>query len=319
MWDPALLLKSWGLHHDLDNYREKEKMAETKGKIKQKRIADVTDEQIDKGEKKVKKAGEKIKKTAAEVTEDRELLKEAEEREKERKAEEKVEKEEAKKSEKVEKSHSAEASRDKKNVRRRSRHGKNYRKKAEQLEKGKEYPISEAIELALKTNPSKFDATVEAHIRINKKEKNIRGMITLSGGVAKEKKILAVEEKNVDDIISEIKAGKLNFDILIADLKVMPKLAILAKVLGPKGLMPSPKAGTAVEDVKKALEELKSGKVEYRADKDNIVHLAIGKVSFGLERIQQNYQALVSALPYKKIETIYLTTTMGPSVKISRK
>jgi large subunit ribosomal protein L1 len=273
-------------------------------------------------EKKVKKAEKELDETQPEVVEkeERELLKEAEEREEKRKAEEEVEKKIAKEETKAEKSEEkAERNIQKASIRKKPRHGKNYRKIAQMLENGKEYPVAEAIDLALKTNPVKFDATIEAHVRINKKEKNIRGMVTLSGGVVKEKKILTVTEKNVDDIVNEVKSGKIDFDIMIAELKLMPKLAILAKVLGPKGLMPSPKAGTAVEDVEKAAVELKSGKVEYRADKDNIVHMAIGKISFGTEKVYMNYEALVSALPLKKIDSIYLTTTMGPSIKVAKK
>lgn len=253
-----------------------------------------------------------------EVIDEKKILKEAEEREKERKAEEEQEKEEAKE-QKKEEAKERPAKVKQAQVRKKPRHGKNYRKLAEQIEKDKEYPVAEAIDLALKTNPVKFDATVEVHVKVNPKEKNIRGMVTLPGGVVKEKKVLPVTEKNIDDVVADVKAGKINFDVMIADLKLMPKLAPLAKVLGPKGLMPSPKAGTAVEDVAKAVEELKSGKVEYRADKTNIVHMAIGKISFGAEKIYQNYDAVVSVLPSKRIDSIYLTTTMGPSVKVARK
>lgn len=251
-----------------------------------------------------------------EVIDEKKILKEAEEREKERKKEEAEAKAEEKEVEKEEKKEERIKESQK---RRKPLHGKKYREIAKQIEKGKEYTIAEAIELSLKTSPAKFDATVEAHFRINAKEKNIRGMITLTGGLVKEKKIQEVSESNIEEVIAEVKAGKINFDVMIADMKVMPKLAQLAKVLGPKGLMPSPKAGTAVEDVKKAIEELKSGKVEYRADKFNIVHLALGKVSFGDERIKENYDAIIGALPFKKIVSIYLTTTMGPSVKVTRK
>lgn len=279
------------------------------------------------GEKKQKKA-ELVKEVQKEekeilkeeVVDEKQLLKEAEEREKERKAEEEIAKTEAKEAEKEEKAEEHEKKIVRKTqVRKKPRHGKNYRKLSEQIEKDKEYPISEAIDLALKTSPAKFDATVEMHVKISIKEKNIRGMVTMSGGLAKEKKVQEVTEKNVDDVIANIKAGKMDFDILIADLKVMPKLAVLAKTLGPKGLMPSPKAGTAVEDIAKAVEELKSGKVEYRADKNNVVHMPLGKISFGPERIYQNYEALVHVLPIKKVESIYLTTTMGPSVKVAKK
>jgi len=254
-----------------------------------------------------------------EVIDEKKILKEAEEREKERKIEEKIEKEEQKE---AEKSHSAEATQDKeekKQIRRKPRHGKKYREIAKQIEKNKEYSIAEAIELALKTSPAKFDATVEIHVKINPKEKNIRGMVNLTGGVVKEKNVLGVTESNVDEVLANVKAGKIDFDVMIADLKVMPKLAMLAKVLGPKGLMPSPKAGTAVEDVAKATEELKGGKVEYRADSFNIVHMPLGKISFGDERIKQNYDAVIGVLPFKKIESLHLTTTMGPSIRAAKK
>lgn len=253
-----------------------------------------------------------------EVVDEKAVLKEAEKREKERKAEEKVIKEEEKKAEKEEKKigHKEKKEEQKK---KKPEHGKKYRKLAEQIEKDKEYPIAEAIDLALATSPAKFDATIEAHIKINPKEKNIRGMVTLSGGIVKEKKIKEVTEKNIDDVVADIRAGKIDFDILIADLKIMPKLAVLAKILGPKGLMPSPKAGTAVADVEKAVEELKSGKVECRADKFNIVHMPLGKISFGPERVKQNYDAVIGVLPYKRIQSIFLSSTMGPSIKVTRK
>lgn len=255
-----------------------------------------------------------------EIVDEKKILKEAEEREKERKEEEKAAKAEVKEAEKKEAVKTSKAKEEQKiQKRRKPRHGKKYRELAELIEKDKEYPISEAIDLALKTSPAKFDATIEVHAKISKKEKNIRGMVTLSGGVVKEKKILEVTDKNVDEVVAEVKAGKMDFNLMIADIKLMPKLAMLAKVLGPKGLMPSPKAGTAVEDVAKAAEELRSGKVEYRADKDNIVHMAIGKVSFGAEKVHQNYESVVGALPSKKIDSLYLTTTMGPSVKVKVK
>lgn len=250
------------------------------------------------------------------VIDEKKILKEAEEREKERKIEEKIEKEEQKEAEKEEKKEEKKKEEPK---RRKPRHGKKYREIAKQIEKDKEYAALEAIELALKTSPAKFDATVEVHVKINPKEKNIRGMVNLTGGVVKEKNVLGVTESNVDEVLANVKAGKIDFDVMIADLKVMPKLAMLAKVLGPKGLMPSPKAGTAVEDVAKATEELKGGKVEYRADSFNIVHMPLGKISFGDERIKQNYDAIIGVLPFKKIESLYITTTMGPSIKVAKK
>lgn len=262
----------------------------------------------------------KIEESVSDEASEKELLKEAEEREKERKEKEEEEKKAQKEAEKEAKAEEREEKKTVKvQVRRKPKHGKKYRKLAEKIEKDKEYPTNEAIDLALSSSPVKFDAAVEVHVRINNKEKNIRGMIELPGGLPKEKTIQEVTEDNVEEIIADIKAGKINFDLMIADLKVMPKLAPLAKVLGPKGLMPSPKAGTAVADVKKAADELRSGKVEYRADKTNIVHLAIGRVSFGSEKIASNYNALIAALPIKRVESIYLTTTMGPSVKVVKK
>ncbi len=256
---------------------------------------------------------------ATEELSEKEILKLAEEREKERKAEEDAQKAEEKEEEKAKKAEErAEKVHKKTQVRVKPRHGKKYREIAQKIEAGKEYPVLEAIELSLQTSPSKFDATIELHVKLNEKEKNIRGMVTLPGGLVKQKKVLEVDEKNVDEVVAEIKAGKFDFDIMIASIKVMSKLAQLAKVLGPKGLMPSPKAGTVVEDVKKAAEELRGGKVEFRADKLNIVHMPIGKISFGAEKVKQNYDAIVSHLP-KKIDSIYLSTTMGPSIKVAKK
>jgi large subunit ribosomal protein L1 len=267
--------------------------------------------------KKPKKAEKIIER---EEVSEKDLLKEAEEREKERKAEEEAQKEEAKKEALVHKKEQhAEEKKKKAAARVKPRHGKKYREIAKNIEKDKEDPMAEAIELALKSSPAKFDATVEMHVKINPKEKNIRGMVTLPGGVVKEKKVLEVMEENVEDVIADVKAGKAEFDVMIADLKVMPKLAQLAKVLGPKGLMPSPKAGTAVEDVKKAAADLAGGKVEFRADKYNIVHMPLGKISFGAEKVAQNYNSIMAVLPNKKVESIYLSTTMGPSVKVTRK
>lgn len=263
---------------------------------------------------------EKTEEVAETVVDEKELLKEAEEREKERKAEEEAAKLEAKKEEKQEKaSKIKEKKAAKATVRVKPRHGKKYREIAKDIEKDKEYPLAEALELVLKSSPVKFDATVEFHAKINSKEKNIRGMVVMPGGLVKEKKIREVTESNADELIADVKAGKLDFDVLIADIKIMPKIAVLAKVLGPKGLMPSPKAGTAVADVEKAAEELRGGKVEYRADKNNVVHMSLGKISFGSEKVKSNYDAVIGVLPFKRIDSIYLTTSMGPSVKVARK
>lgn len=250
---------------------------------------------------------------------EQDLLKQAEEREKARKAEEEEEKEALKEEEKETKAQEKKERKARKETHRvQPRHGKKYRKLEEKIEKDKEYSLPEAITLALETNPAKFDATVEMSVKVNVKEKNIRGMVVLPGGVIKERNVLEVTEENIDQVVADVKAGKTDFDIMIADMKVMPKLAQLAKTLGPKGLMPSPKAGTVVEDVKKAAEEMRGGKVEFRADKDNNVHMPIGKISFGAEKIAQNFQAILDHLP-KRIDSIHLSTTMGPSIRVVRK
>ena len=269
---------------------------------------------IKKDEKIVEEVEETVETELSEV----ELLKQAEDREKERKELEKEEKEARKAEEKAEKAEAqGEKIARKATVRVKPRHGKKYRAIAEKIEKAKEYSLDDAIALALETNPAKFDATIELHARLNQKEKNIRGMVVLPGGVTKEKKVLEVTAENVDQVVADVKAGKIDFDIMIADIKVMAKLAPLAKALGPKGLMPSPKAGTVVQDVKAAAAEMKGGKVEFRADKQNIVHMAIGKISFGAEKVKMNYQAIVDHLP-KRIESIYITTSMGPSVRVAK-
>jgi len=270
--------------------------------------------------KKEEKTLEEIKEEPQVELSEQELLKQAEEREKARKEEEKAEKEAQKEALKEEKAQEREEKIARKmQVRVKPRHGKKYRTVAEKIEKNKEYNLEDAVKLAIETNPAKFDATVEMHVKVNSKEKNtIRGMVTLPGGATKEKTIKEVTSANVDDVIADVKAGKIDFDLMIVDIKVMSKIAQLAKILGPKGLMPSPKAGTVVDDVKKAAAELKGGKVEFRADKTNIVHMSIGKISFGETRIKQNFEAIIDHLP-KKIDSIYLTTSMGPSIKVSKK
>ncbi len=274
---------------------------------------------VKKDVKKEEKVLEEVVQEATVELSEKEVLKQAEEREKLRKMQEEAEKEEKKAEEKKEKAEEREEKIARKVQQRvKPRHGKKYRQIAEKVEKDKEYSVDEAIALALETNPSKFDATVEMHVKLNIKEKNTRGMVILPGGVTKEKKVLEVIEDNVEEVIVNIKAGKIDFDVMIADMKVMPKLAQLAKVLGPKGLMPSPKAGTVVPDVKKAAAELKGGKVEFRADKLNVVHMTIGKISFGADRMKQNFVAIIDHLP-KRIDSIYLSTTMGPGIKVAKK
>lgn len=243
------------------------------------------------------------------IIDEKKILKEAKEREKE------IKKEiaEAKKEDRAHKEQAV-AKVTKVRVK---KHGKKYRDSLSKIEKNKEYDIEEAIKIAKEGSNTTFDATLELHIKIDKKMENIRGTVNLSGGVAKKKKVLVVDEKNADQVVENVQKGKADFDIMITSPTVMPKLRQLAKILGPKGLMPNPKTGTIVEDTAKAKEEFEGGKAEYKADKGNVVHMSIGKVSFEDQKIKENYDIILSALPKGKILSIHLATTMGPSIRVA--
>jgi large subunit ribosomal protein L1 len=222
------------------------------------------------------------------------------------------------------------------------RRGKNYRKVNEQLEAGKVYPLAEAIELAAKTNPSKFDASVEVHVRLGvdprQADQNIRATVTLPNGSGKTVRVAvyapesdheAAKKAGADVVgdetfLKQLDKEELNFDVLVATPQYMPKLGKYARLLGPRGLMPNPKSGTVATDVAKAVTEAKAGKVEYRVDKQAIVHLAIGKVSFGAAKLEQNARAFFDSLQSQKpstLKTAYvkstsISTTMGPGIKV---
>jgi large subunit ribosomal protein L1 len=174
--------------------------------------------------------------------------------------------------------------------------------------------ILEALELLEKTKVTNFDPTVEIHINLS--VKNIRGTVTLPGGAAKQKKVLIISEENYEDEMKKIEAGKIAFDVMITKPEFMPRLAKFAKVLGPKGLMPNPKSGTVSEDPKKVAEEISAGKVEYTQDKNDIIHLAIGKLSFGLEKLESNISEIIRVMPVNKVKTVFLNLTMSPSIKL---
>lgn len=224
------------------------------------------------------------------------------------------------------------------------RRGKNYRKAAEIIEKDKAYDLKQALELAVKTSPVKFDASVELHVNLavdpRQADQNIRGSVPLPAGTGKTVRIVVLADaKDVDaalkagadkagndDILAQLEKGVIDFDILIATPAMMPKLGKYARVLGPKGLMPNPKSGTVTPDVAKAVTEAKAGRVEFRVDSTGIVHLAVGKVSFGADKLEQNTQAVISAIKAAKpaslkggfyIKSTHLTTTMGPSIRVA--
>lgn len=194
-------------------------------------------------------------------------------------------------------------------------HGKKYRAAIKDLDLKSLYSKEEAIELAKKTSYTSFDGSVEVHIKLS--VQNQRGVITLPSGTGRERTIAAATSENIDDMVKAIEAGKLDFDILLATPDVMAKLAKVARILGPKGLMPNPKSGTVTADIDGAKKEFNSGRIEYKQDKGGVIHRAIGKVSFDSAKLVLNLDTLLAALPAPKIESITLSATMGPGIKVA--
>ena len=222
------------------------------------------------------------------------------------------------------------------------RRGKKYQEAAKLVEKGKVYGLKEALELAIKTNPAKFDASLEAHVRLGvdprQADQNIRTTIVLPNGngktvhvavfapldVCKAAKAAGADIAEDEEFLKQLEKGTIDFDILISTPAYMPKLGKFARLLGPKGLMPNPKAGTVTMDVEKAVKESKAGKVEYRVDKQAIVHIGLGKVSFGADKLLANAEAFFDSLKAQKpaslkgtyVKSVFITTTMGPSIAV---
>jgi large subunit ribosomal protein L1 len=216
------------------------------------------------------------------------------------------------------------------------RRSKGYRKSAELIEVGKAYALSEALDLATKTSSVKFDATVELHVNLGvdprHADQNIRDNLVLPSGTGKTVKIAVFADKDaagadlsgVDNITKELEKGTINFDILISTPANMAKLGKYARMLGPRGLMPNPKSGTVTTDISKAVADAKAGRVEYRVDSTGIVHLGIGKVSFGADKLMKNAQAVMTSLKNNKpqsvkgnyLKTAHISTTMGPSILV---
>ena len=222
------------------------------------------------------------------------------------------------------------------------RRGKNYRKAAEKLEKGKVYSLTDAIKLAIETSPVKFDATVEMHFRLGvdprQADQNIRATVTLPAGtgktvrvavfapldLAKTAKAAGADIAEDEEFTKRLDKEQLDFDVLISTPQYMPKLGKYARLLGPKGLMPNPKAGTVTTDIEKAVKEAKAGKIEYRVDKQAIVHVGLGKVSFGADKIAENVNAFIESLKAQKpasikgqyVKSVFISTTMGPSIQV---
>ena len=212
------------------------------------------------------------------------------------------------------------------------KHGKKYGEAAKLVDRATQYDPAEAIGLVKKTATAKFDETVEVHIRTGcdgrHAEQQIRGAVVLPNGTGKTVKAQAAGADFVggDELIPKIQnEGWLDFDVVVATPDMMGVVGRLGKVLGPKGLMPNPKAGTVTMDVTKAINDIKAGKIEYRLDKSNIIHVPVGKASFSEEALAENYKALMdaimkakpSALKGQYLKSITLATTMGPGVKVS--
>ena len=224
------------------------------------------------------------------------------------------------------------------------KHGKKYVESTKLVEHAKLYEASEALELACKTATAKFDETVECHIRLGvdsrHADQQVRGAVVLPNGTGKDVRVLVftkgdkvqaaldagAEYVGAEEYVQKIQSeGWMDFDVVIASPDMMGVVGRLGKVLGPRGLMPNPKAGTVTPDVAKAVKEAKAGKIEYRLDKTNIIHCPIGKASFGVEKLQENFDTLMGAIVKAKpaaakgqyVKSCVVSATMGPGVKIN--
>ena len=224
------------------------------------------------------------------------------------------------------------------------KHGKKYNESAKLIEAGKFYDVEEAVAVAVKTGTAKFDETVEIHVRLGvdsrHADQQVRGAVVLPNGTGKTVRTLVLTKGDKvkdaeaagadfvggDELVAKIQnEGWLDFDVVIATPDMMGMVGRLGKILGPRGLMPTPKAGTVTPDVAKAVTEAKAGKIEYRLDKTNIIHCPIGKVSFGPEKLQENFDALMGAIVKAKpaatkgqyIKSCTIATTMGPGIKLN--
>ena len=222
--------------------------------------------------------------------------------------------------------------------------GKKYQDSAKLIDSAKLYDPSEALGLVVQTAKAKFDETIEVHIRLGvdsrHADQQVRGAVVLPNGTGKTKKVLVFAKGDraaeaeaagadfvgAEDLVAKIQGENwFGFDVVVATPDMMGLVGRLGKVLGPKGLMPNPKSGTVTMDVKKAIEELKAGKIEYRLDKTNIIHCPLGKASFGAEKLMENYTTLYDAVLKAKpaaakgqyMKSIVISTTMGPGIKIN--
>ena len=223
------------------------------------------------------------------------------------------------------------------------KHGKKYVEAQKVFDRAKLYDAEEALALCVKTGTAKFDETVEVHVKLGvdgrHADQQVSGAIVLPNGTGKNVRVLAIckperieEAQNAgadfvggQDMIEKIQGGWMDFDVVITTPDMMGMVGRLGRVLGPRGLMPNPKAGTVSMDIAKAITDAKAGKIEYRLDKTNIIHCVIGKISFGPEKLQQNFDALMgaiikakpSAAKGKYVRSCVVAATMGPGVRIN--
>ena len=222
--------------------------------------------------------------------------------------------------------------------------GKRYTEIAKQIDRAKLYEVADGIELAVATSKAKFDETVELHVKLGVDGRNadqqVRGVVVLPNGTGKSVKVLVIARGDkaaeaeaagadvvgAEEIVSKIQSENwLDFDVCITTPDMMGVVGRIARVLGPKGLMPNPKSGTVTMDVAKAIADVKAGKVEYRLDKTNNIHCVIGKVSFGRDKLVENYEALMAAIIKAKpaaakgqyVKNVSVATSMGPGIKLN--
>jgi len=219
--------------------------------------------------------------------------------------------------------------------------GKNYKKAFEKVEKDKRYSIEEAVKIVKENKIAKFDESVEIHVKLSidpkKGEQQVRGAVVLPHGTGKTKKVAVITSTKAkeakdggadiiegEEMIEKIKNNKIQFDILVASPEMMPKLAQVAKILGPRGLMPSPKTETVTDKIKETVEMLKKGKVSFKNDDGSNVHQIVGKISFDESKLKENIEAFMNALQKVKpqslkgkyIISVSICSTMGPGLKI---
>ena len=215
------------------------------------------------------------------------------------------------------------------------KHGKHYVDAAKLVDSTKLYEVNEALELACKTASAKFDETVELHVRLGvdgrHADQQVRGAVVLPNGtIAKGAAAAAAEAAGADivgddELIAKIAGGFMDFDVVVTTPDMMGRVGRLGKVLGPRGLMPNPKAGTVAPDLGKAVSEAKAGKIEYRLDKQNIIHVPVGKASFGAEKLYTNLDTVMSAIAKAKpaaakgtyFKSATIATTMGPGIRLN--